>query len=219
MFWQARAVDEFQRAPRTLFGTLTIAPEYDVQLDAIARLELSERGVDFDTLPEAEIFRERVKVGGREVTKWLKRLREGDTSHVKPQFRYLLVAEAHNGARTSAEKRGRPHWHYLLHECDLSRPLVNVDEWSGKVDRHGNLTVSDGAFLKEQWRLGFSTVAHCRTPQAAAYLCKYLTKEEARVRIRASFQYGVIPDADASAIGPMARQSEHSIPLKGVALS
>lgn len=213
VFWQARATTEFLSVPRTLFGTLTIAPEYDVQIDALARLELHERGVDFDALPPADVFRERVKVGGREVTKWLKRIREGDASHEKPQLRYLLVAEAHDGARTSAEKRGRPHWHFLLHECDLSRPLVNHDEWSGKHDRHGNATVSDRAFLKAQWRLGISSVAHCRTPQAAAYLCKYLTKEETSVRVRASFRYGLEPNGDTPS--PAGDVAAKSTALKG----
>lgn len=190
VFWQARAVTEFQSAPRTLFGTLTIHPDFDVRIDATARLELAERGVDFDRLLDSDKFRARVKYGGREVTNWLKRLREGDTRHEKPDIRYLLVAESHKGSTPQSVKTGRPHWHVLLHECDLSRPLVNPDEWSGKHDRYGNITVSDESFLKAQWRIGFSNFSHCRTPQAAGYLCKYLTKDDASVRIRASFKYG-----------------------------
>lgn len=199
MFWQARAVAEFQSAPRTLFGTLTVDPVYDVRIDATARLELAERGVDFDRLEDSSKFRARVKYGGREVTNWLKRLREGDTRHAKPAFRYLLVAEVHKGASPESVKRGRPHWHVLLHECDMSVPLVNHDEWSGKTDRYGNITVSDESFLKAQWRIGFSSFSHCRTPQAAGYLCKYLTKQDAQVRIRASFKYGHESEASAKA--------------------
>lgn len=200
MFWRARAITEFQNSPRSLFGTLTTHPDFDARLDAYARLELSERGVDFDRLSDEERFRARVKYGGHEITKWLKRLREGNTSHVKPQFRYLLVAEAHKGERTSTLKYGRPHWHVLLHEVDLSRPLVNTDEWSGKFDKHGNLTVSDESFLKAQWHLGHSSFSHCRTPQAAGYLCKYLTKEETQVRLRNSFKYGHEPDGERASV-------------------
>lgn len=196
MFWQARAVSEFKKAPMTLFGTLTIAPEYDAQFDALSRISLAEQGVDFDRLPPAEMFRERVRQGGLELTKFLKRLREGDANRDKPQFRYLLVAEAHNGAKTSDAKRGRPHWHILLHEQTKDARLVLRSEWARDPndavlsDRYGNPFPHNEAFLKRQWKLGFSTFALCRTPQAAGYLCKYLTKEDASVRVRASFKYG-----------------------------
>lgn len=204
MQWRARAISEFRMAQRSLFGTLTVDPEHDAQIDALARLELSEAGVDFDRLSEAEKFIERCKIGGREITKYLKRLREGDTRHDRPDFRYLLVAEAHNGVRTSELKRNRPHWHILLHEMDLSHPLVLPDEWATSAngvpltDRYGNSQVGNSAFLKAQWRLGHSSFALCRTVQAAAYVCKYLTKEDAQVRIRASGRYGrLLPAPEA----------------------
>lgn len=216
MFWRGRAVTEFQLAWRTLFGTLTFSPMADVQTDAIARLECAARGVDFDRLEPPDKFRVRAKVGGREVTKWLKRLREGDTAHVKPTFRYLIVAEAHDGARTSAEKRGRPHFHFLMHEMDPQRPLVQPDEWSGRSDRYGNPTVSDNSFLKRQWGAGFSSLAHCRTPQAASYLCKYLSKEDTRTRVRASGKYGREPEgSQVKAVGPSNLNSHSRPPLKG----
>jgi len=197
-FWSAGAVTEFQRAPRTIFGTLTLRPEEDVRIDAEARVWLLARGVDFDKLSDEDKFRTRVKFGGKLVTDWLKRLRQGAADRPKPALRYLAVAEAHKGARPGSEKRGRPHWHILLHEQDLSRPLVLDGEWSGRSDKYGNPTVSDEAFLKAQWRAGFSSFSHCRTPQAASYLCKYLTKAECAVRIRASYRYGL--EAEASAL-------------------
>lgn len=201
MFWAARAITEFQKSHTTFFGTLTLDPQRDVEIDALARIELSERGVDFDRdLTAAERFRVRTRYGGMEITRWLKRLREGDRFREKPQFRYLLIAEAHNGAKTSEAKRGRPHWHVLLHECTGDFRLVLPGEWMRKsngqpaTDQHGNPLVGDHAFLKQQWTYGLSRWALCRTPQAASYLCKYLTKEEARVRLRASFRYGVEDD-------------------------
>lgn len=196
MYWRGRAISEYQAAPMTLFGTLTVDPAHDVQIDAIARIECGELGVDFDALTPAEIFRWRVKVGGREVTKWLKVLRNPAENRPQPDFRYLIVAEAHDGAKTTVEKRGRPHWHVLMHE-QISQPaLVYASEWARRpngellVDRYGNPQVANDAYLKRTWKIGHSQFALCRSPVAAGYLCKYLTKEDTAVRIRCSFRYG-----------------------------
>lgn len=191
MFWSARALAEFNSAVRSLFGTLTVAPENDVMIDAIARIEQAEIGTDFDRLSDADKFRIRCAIGGREITKWIKRLRSTGA-----EFRYLLVAEQHNGVNTSDLKKGRPHWHCLLHEVNASALLVQADEWSrrenGEVrtDKYGNSLVDDKSFLKGQWKLGHSSFALCRTPLAAGYICKYLTKEDMSIRIRASGRYG-----------------------------
>lgn len=194
MFWSARAIAEWRKAPLTLFGTLTFSPENDALLDARSRLRLARRGVDFDTLPNGELFIERVRTAGEEVTKWLKRLRNSDRK--RPcAFRYLLVAEAHASGKTSELKRGRPHFHCLIHQAP-GAPVLEPHEWrvdrSGAVatDKYGNPMVADTAFLKREWQMGFSSFAMCRSPQAAGYVCKYLTKEETSVRIRASFRYG-----------------------------
>ena len=195
--WQAKAVDEWSKSPLTIFGTLTTTPEYDMEVDALARVSLFEKGVDFDRdLTVEEQFRARVRYAGLELTKFLKRIREGDKNRGRPEIRYLCVAEAHNGARTSERKRFRPHWHVLLHETSPVSRLVLPDEWARNAagelrsDRYGNPFLTETSFLKTQWKVGFSTFAMCRSPQAAAYLCKYLTKDETSVRIRASFGYG-----------------------------
>lgn len=196
LFWRGRAFSEYQTAFRSFFGTLTLTPENDVMIDALARVEQAEKGTDFDTVETVEQFRIRCEVGGREVTKWIKRLREGNTVHAPPVFRYLLVAEAHNGSASSELKRGRPHWHVLLHETDVGAPLVLPHEFavdkSGRpiTDKYGNGYVSDTAFLKSQWKAGLSRFQLCGTPQAATYLTKYLTKDTSSVRIRASSRYG-----------------------------
>lgn len=204
MFWSARAVTEWTIAPTTLFGTLTLRPEKDVEVDALARVHLAERGVDFDRdLSRDEQFRARVKFAGLELTKFLKRVREGDVRRGRPDIRYLLIAEAHNGALTSDAKRYRPHWHCLLHEQTKDARLVMPDEWARKpsgdlaCDKYGNPYLSDASFLKRQWIYGYSTFALCRTPQAAGYLCKYLTKAELDTRIRASFRYGDVERSGA----------------------
>lgn len=207
MFWQGRAVDEWIAAKRTIFGTLTLHPDFDYQIDAQARADLSKRGVDFDGLEQGEKFRVRVKYGGKYVTDWLKRLREGCAGRSKPKFRYLLVAEQHNSAKTSEAKRGRPHWHVLIHETDNEALLVLPHEWAvdkqgqAITDQYGNALVHDRAFLKAQWLQGHSKFAHCATPQAASYCCKYLTKDEAQVRIRASGQYGNPTGSEANVAG------------------
>lgn len=214
VFWQARAMTEFVHAKMTLFGTITIDPHYDAEFDARSRLELAESGVDFDRLPPVEMFRERVRQGGVELTKFLKRVRAGDKRRSPPDCRYLLVAEAHNSGRTSDAKRGRPHWHVLLHEQSEDARLVLPDEWarrpSGDIasDKYGGAYLAENVFLKQQWRLGFSSWALCRTPQAAGYLCKYLTKEDTNIRIRASFRYGTKWNENANESEPVRSDAE-----------
>jgi len=205
MFWSARAVTEWSIAPTTLFGTLTLRPEKDAEVDALARIALAERGVDFDRdLSRDEQFRARVKYAGLELTKFLKRIREGDKVRGRPEIRYLLIAEAHNGAQTSDAKRYRPHWHCLIHEQTKEARLVMPDEWARRpngdlaCDKYGNPYLADASFLKRQWEYGHSTFALCRTPQAAGYLCKYLTKAELDTRIRASFRYGNVERSGAA---------------------
>lgn len=196
MFWRGRAFTEYQNAPRSFFGTLTVSPINDVMIDALARIELAERGTDFDVLTDAEKFRVRCVVGGREVTKYLKRLREGEAGREKPDFRYLLVAEQHASAKSSELKRGRPHWHVLFHEVHGGAPLVTADEIAVNsegvpiADKYGNWYVADTSFLRRQWHAGHSRMQLCGSPQAATYLTKYLTKEDLSVRIRASGRYG-----------------------------
>lgn len=77
-------------------------------------------------------------------------------------FRYLLVSEEH--------KDGFPHFHMLLHEMGAAIPKRTLDD---------------------QWRLGFSQwrLVDRGNPQAAHYVCKYLSKS-ALTRVRASQRYG-----------------------------
>lgn len=76
-------------------------------------------------------------------------------------LRYLCVAEAH--------KSGLPHMHVLVHETGAG------------------LTVRKKV-LQGQWLLGFSAMK-LADPEAASYLCKYLSKSVA-ARVRASIAYG-----------------------------
>lgn len=220
MFWTARARAEYMASPLTLFGTLTFSPEMDVRLDAEMQLfrdpvTRQKRLENVFDLPAPELFRERVKFAGNEVTKWLKRLRSSDRSR-RLGLRYLLVAEAHASGRTSDLKRGRPHFHCLIHQAE-GAPIALPSEWavdpSGQVraDKHGNPFLAEHAFLKRAWQGGFSSFAMCRTPQAAGYMLKYLTKEESAVRIRASFRYGA---NGSESIEPQAKE-DISTPQQG----
>lgn len=218
MFWRGRAFTEYQKSYRTIFGTLTTSPEFDMRLDAEIQVALAKRGTDFARLPEIEQFRERVKYGGREVTSYLKRLRGSARSSRRLQFSYLLIAEAHNSVKTAGAKRNRPHWHVLFHETDQSRLLVTPDELAidrrgvVRTDKYGNPYLADTSFLKTHWTVGFSTFLIAGSPQAATYVCKYLTKE-ASFRIRASFRYGA-SEAVAEADGREAVENSIS-PKRG----
>jgi hypothetical protein len=152
---------------------------------------LLARGEDFDGGTEAERFAQRHYECSKELTLWLKRVRataavdhrqsarlaesctvsRGGRCKCHPiqefgaPLRYLLVAEAH--------KTGLPHYHLLIHEYSESRPIRA---------RH----------LKEQWRLGFSSVklvAQDEGNRRGGYVTKYLAKS-AIARVRASVGYG-----------------------------
>lgn len=102
--WRIRAQEEISAAPRTWFGTMTLRPEEHNRALYAAHLRLSKGGTDFGQLSPCEQFREVHTEIGREVTKWLKRIRKESGA----RLRYILVAEKH--------KSGLPHYHMLVHE-------------------------------------------------------------------------------------------------------
>lgn len=209
-FWTGRACSEFRAWPRTVFGTFTMSLENHYALDARAIARLHDKGVNWNALTEADQFVERAAEFGRDLRLWLKRIRKGEAGRVKPRLRYLLVAEAHNGARTNVELRGRPHYHILIHETELGslvdgNPLDILSgldrsgEWEARYYKLGGQSkrgcfVTDEAFLRRNWTLGFTKFQLAETERAASYLCKYLSKSM-MARVRASYRYG---DAIAS---------------------
>ena len=211
--WQIRAMNEYARWPRTLFGTITMSMEEHYRLDSI--IIQGTRGKDGRYIrhpqnPAAmsadEIFAARVGVFGDEVQRFLKRLRKGDLFHPAPSLRYLIVAEAHESERTNVALRGRPHFHIMLHETVASslvhgNPVIaitNGTDGEYRAARYQTKTgewrsgvfVDDGAFLRKQWHFGFTKFQFAENARAAAYLCKYLNKA-ADERIRASVGYGI----------------------------
>lgn len=223
MFWAGRAVTEWQNAPRTLMGTFTMSIDQHNLIDDRITLRLAEGRVDFRKLSDDERFAERVSEFGYEVTKWLKRLRKGDATHVKPQIRYLLVAERHESEFTGVEMRGRPHFHCLIHEMVPGALVIGspqaaieagrTDTWcdveAGEYEcRHirnkrGQWVpaafVRDEAFIRKNWELGFTKFQWASSANSAYYVCKYLTKAMS-ARVRASQYYGVIAPHHVGAV-------------------
>ena len=110
--WILRAVREIQLADRTWLVTLTMRPEEHYRLLARA----VSAGADVST-PELKYSAE-LREAGKEVTRYLKRLRKASGS----RFRYLLVPEQH--------RSGLPHYHMLLHETAGSVKYATITaEW------------------------------------------------------------------------------------------
>lgn len=209
LMWRDRAITEFKLWPMTLFGTLTFRPELHWQADARIIGRLRAGGTDWSALTAAEQFAERSKELGDHVTKWLKVIRWGRGGKRllkdRPRLRYLIVCEAHDGARTSDEMRGRPHFHILLHDKDNDGRLVKgnpleciLNGQDGEFiarkyrTRNGWLTgafVVDDAPMRRAWDSGHSRFQWATDEKSASYLTKYLTKT-LDARVRASQGYG-----------------------------
>lgn len=206
LFWQAKAFTEYSMCANTLFGTITMSPAEQCRLDDLITLRLAKGRVDFNQLSQREIFAERVKEFGAEVTKWLKRVRKlRKLPH--GALRYLLVAEVHDSESTSEEMRGRPHYHILMHEHEAGQlvdgnPLdvLRTRERSGDyVHRwvmnnrlnkwEERVFLADDAPIRAAWSLGFTNFQWAHSAQAATYVCAYLSKS-LMLRVRPSLHYG-----------------------------
>lgn len=112
----------------------------------------------WDELSETEQFGALVKEHGRELTKFVKRVRSNSGHR---GMRILMVAEKH--------KSGLPHFHVLFHEVDALNPIRK-------------------AVLSKAWRMGYSTFTLVKDARAATYVCKYLAKDAlTRVRASANY--------------------------------
>lgn len=119
-------------------------------------------------------------------------------------MRYMLVAEAHNSEKTSVEMKGRPHFHILVHDYSdnglvSGSPLEAIasgrdGEWEKRLIKtkqgyKGFAFVTDDAFIRKNWQLGFTKFQLATSEQSIFYLCKYLSKSML-ARVRASIEYG-----------------------------
>lgn len=204
--WIGRAITEYQMAPRTVFGTITMSVQEQLNLDDLITLRLARGRVDFNKLSQREIFEERSKQFGAEVTKYFKRLRK-NLALQPGSLRYLLIAEVHDSDETSIEMKGRPHFHLLLHEQQAGQlvkgdPLevlrtrersgeyIHAWAWNKRYKRWDErVKLADDAIVRKEWTLGFTNFQWAQSAQAASYVCAYLNKS-LMLRVRASQHYG-----------------------------
>lgn len=157
-YWKIRAIAEVAYAPRTWFLTLTWNPASALRCD----YQLQNPAATGQ-----ELFAERAKILGREVTKYLQRVRKGlrTEGESRVAFRYLMAWEPHDSEKTAEERRGFPHCHLLIHET-------------------AGHTVTKRR-LQREWQSGISDCKLVDTadPESihrnAAYVCKYITKRMA----------------------------------------
>jgi hypothetical protein len=118
--WRYKCKAEIGVAPRTWFGSLTFRPELQYRATCAVELRLLARGTQLAQVGNDELFRLIAVELGKEITKYLKRLRKAGA-----QIRYVVVAEAH--------KSGRPHFHMLVHETSSDHPVRHkmlADKWT-----------------------------------------------------------------------------------------
>lgn len=171
--WAARMRAEMHVSPRTWFVTLTMRPSEHHRARTMARKLIAER--QLLRLPNYEKTQELaglIRVEQAEVIKYLKRVRKGGYfKHEKKleklfqeptHIRYFVTVELH--------KSGLPHYHLLIHEV-AGYPALSR-RW-----------------LAHQWPHGYGAWKIANL-QHARYVAKYLAKEIALARVRASRRYG-----------------------------
>jgi hypothetical protein len=117
--WRYRCQNELSGAPRTWFVTLTFRPEEHYRAKCAVHLRLLARSSTWEETSEDEKFRLLATECGKEITRYLKRLRKGGA-----RVRYCLVVESHQS--------GLPHFHMLLHEVSEDHPVRHrllADKW------------------------------------------------------------------------------------------
>jgi len=209
--WRTKGLAEYAAHRHTLFGTFTMSPEQHYMLDArIASGANGRPRRDMRGLTAQEMFPYRVQAFGDELQLWLKRVREGRQGE-KPQLRYMLIAEMHDGAKTSEEMRGRPHFHVMLHTNTIDtlvRPegVGVASEWLHQKD--GKVVVRDNAWLRQQWTYGFTKFELAIDERAVWYVCKYISKA-LTCRVRASQGYGTYSEGTELAQAPQRSADPH----------
>lgn len=163
-----KIASEISQAPRSWFVTLTVAPDIRAQFAMKSELVALRRGVAWAEMTPEQQFRSLHGVISREITLYLKRVRE----RVGAPLRFVLVCEKH--------KDGYPHFHAVIHETESGTVRYRdiVEPWAHGF-AHAKLVQEDGA------------------RKTGAYVAKYLSKS-AFGRVRASRGYGQPPPAKAA---------------------
>lgn len=137
--WALRCRSECQltheAGRRTWFSTLTASPEVHVRSFAAACHERWAVPYVFPRLPVTarEEFLWRHQQLGREVAKYLKRLRKNEA-----KFRFICVVEPH-----TERLAGCPHYHLLIHEMGAPiRKRVLIEQWPHGHSKHQLVTDS-----------------------------------------------------------------------------
>lgn len=160
--WRERAERENAFWPRTWFCTFTFRPEVHHAMLMSALAEKNRSGWKDTDFSETDENRVRLEEVGRQMTRFLKRVRKPLSGEKPVGLRYLWVTELH--------KSGLPHAHALLHE-------------SG-----GPLTYRR---ITSRWHLGFCNASLIDNGKSGAkYVAKYISKGAEGTRIRASLNYG-----------------------------
>lgn len=159
--WRDRAISELRASSRTWLGSMTLTSEHHFKIMCVASSRLAKSGVSWDSLSEAEQRRERHTEISKEITRWLKRVRERSNA----RLRLLVVMEPH--------KSGLPHYHCLIHEG--ATPVTKR-----VMQKAWHLGFTNFKLVET------SGPDHAR---AAWYVAKYLTKTN-EARVRASVRYG-----------------------------
>lgn len=154
--WAARARAEIDKAERTWFGTLTLAPEHQFRLIALAHQSSAKRGNRWADLSADDQFKEVVRHLTKEVQKYVKRLRKSGC-----QFRYLVAVERH--------KSGHPHCHLLVHETAAPVRWRSLsDKWDKGFVKF-NLVAEGEASRAACYVAKYLTKASSRMLASAAY--------------------------------------------------
>lgn len=114
--WAARARQRIAAHSRTWMVTLTASPDAHFRMLCQAEVAARRSSVNPAEWSDAERFAARWQEFGKEVTKWLKRMRSSGSSFV-----YLQVVEAHAS--------GLPHVHLLVHENNTVTYRSLVSAW------------------------------------------------------------------------------------------
>lgn len=161
--WRERMRQELSYWPRTWFVTLTCRPDVHYMLH---ESHLADKRADgwlpSDFWSDEMQFQSRCEALGKELSKYLKRVRKPLTGESPVALRYFAAFERHVS--------GLPHLHLLVHEA------------GGPVTWHR---------LMSRWALGHATAKLVDDgPGAARYIAKYVLKGAAVTRTRASLHYG-----------------------------
>ena len=180
--WLARAMAETSMSQRTWMVTLTLRPERHVFYQVEAERRCRRRSVPWNGLGDLEREAEVHNEIGKELTRWLKRVRKNSGAIL----RLLCVAERHQS--------GLPHYHLLVHE--VAGTVTNRDLRDAWTEGFSLAKLADG---KAPWYVCkyISKEARQRVRASLHYGLGYLgLGEAARKRLERALERSSTSEAD-----------------------